>query len=154
MKSLIQHISEKLVINKNFKGNKTSANIKKDAKKLADKYPLPKGMWANGSPLNSITKDAAEIFGDEEIEIIVPYSTFHCIGSAETIYHDVNGLMPYSDNPIKASDATTLFYDTRPIKQSNYLPFLAHSDRFYIKEYEIKDGMPVFTLEKYYESFM
>ena len=49
----------------------------------------------------------------------------------------------------KASDTTTLFYGEKPIKQSNYLPFLTNNDCFYIKEYEIKNGMPVFTLEKY-----
>lgn len=143
MKSLIQHINEKLIINKNYNGEETSA------KQLADKYSKSSGMQANGSSLNQIAHTAAEIFGTEEIEIIVPYSTFHCIGPAETIYHDVNGLMPYSKNSIKASDATTLFYGEKPIKQSNYLPFLTNSDCFYIKEYEIKNGMPVFTLEKY-----
>jgi len=143
MKSLIQHINEKLIINKNYNGNKVSA------KQLADEYPKPSGMWANGSSLNTIARTAADIFRSEEIEIIVPYSTFHCIGPAETIYHDVNGLMPYSENSIKANDATTLFYGEKPIKQSNYLPFLTSRDRYYIKEYEIKNGMPVFTLEKY-----
>ena len=154
MKTLTQHIEEKLVVNKNYKGVKASKETEQKMKELANKYPEPSGMWANGSKLDSITKEAAKIFGSEEIEIIVPYSTFHCIGPADTIYHDVNGLMPYSKTPIKANDATTLFYDTRPIKQSNYLPFLAYSDCFYIKEYEIKNNMAVFTLKKYYESFM
>lgn len=143
MKSLMQHINEKLIINKNYNGEETSA------RELADEYPKPSGMWANGSSLNKIARTAAEIFGTKEIEIIVPYSTFHCIGPAETIYHDVNGLMPYSKNPINTNDATTLFYGEKPIKQSNYLPFLTSSDSFYIKEYEIKNGMPAFTLEKY-----
>ena len=164
MKSLTQHIAEskalhqnvnieeKLVVNKDYKVH--TSDTKSKAKKLADKYPRPKGMWANGSRLNSITKDAAEIFGDEEIEIIVPYSSFHCIGSAKTIYHDVEGLMPYGRHSIHPNDATTLFYGDKKINPGNYLPFQSSSDCYYIKEYDFNNNMAVFKLEKYYESFM
>ena len=165
MKSLIQHIAEskalhqnvniteKLVVNKGYRVEGPTPETKSKAKKLADKYPRPKGMWANGSRLNSITNDAAAIFGDEKIEIIVPYSSFHCIGPAKTKHHDVNGLMPYSKNSIHANDATTLFYADKKINGGNYLPFQSSSDCYYIKEYDFNGDMAVFKLEKYYESY-
>jgi hypothetical protein len=145
----------------------------KDIKKLEalmhefeKQYNLPKGMWANGRKLDTIVKGAQEILGDETvIQIWLPSTNdkdkynencFNCFGTTKQIAKDVVGLMPFTKDPIRdANAAKSLFYGKDHISNGNYLPFLAYSDTFYVKQNaEMKDGVPTFYLVKYYQSFL
>lgn len=134
--------------------------------KFEKAYDLPKGMWANGMQLSVIAEGAQKIFGnDTVIQIWLPKpnkndghdeNCFNCFGTTKQIATDVVGLMPFTKKPIKDENAAkSLFWGKDPIKKGNFLPFLAYSDAFYVKQNaELIDGVPTFYLVRYYESFM
>lgn len=129
-------------------------------------YDLPKGTYANGKKLDTIVKGAQEILGDKTvIQIWLPSindknkyneNCFNCFGTTKQIAKDVVGLMPFTKEPIRDSNAAkSLFYGKDHISNGNYLPFLAYSDTFYVKQNaELINGIPTFYLVRYYESFM
>jgi hypothetical protein len=152
-------LNERLNLNKDSKISKQKIDIdieklRKKADKFCKEGDLPKGMWANGKQLDTLSKMAKNIFGDIVIRINVPYSNFNCYGPANKIYEDVYGQMPFSKKSKSIKTVTTLFYGTTPVDAGNFLPFLAFSDCFYVKSGSIINGVPTFELKRYYESFM
>lgn len=156
MKDLNTYIQEKLVIDPEIidKEKQSKAKLEKMTKDLCNAFPRPSGMWANGSRLNIITAKAKEIFGKTKIKINVPYHGFNCFGPANIIHKDVYGLIPFSKEPLEQSQTKTLFYGTEKVNGGKYIPFQAENEAFYIKSGEVKDNIPTFELEKYYESFI
>lgn len=150
-------LNEKLNLNKDSKISKSKIDLEElnnKVKQFCKEGDLPKGMWANGRKLDTLSQMAMNIFDDIVIRINVPYSGFNCYGPAKKIYTDVYGQMPFSKKSKSIKTVTTLFYGTRPVDAGNFLPFLAYSDCFYVKSGTIIDGVPTFELKKYYESFM
>ena len=160
MKHIIDLISERLNLNKDSKISKPKIDV--DIKKLEKKVEkfckegdLPKGMWANGRQLDTLSKIAMNIFGDIVIRINVPYHGFNCYGPAKKIYEDVYGQMPFSKKSKSIKTVTTLFYNDKLVNSNGiFLPFQAYSDCFYVKSGKLIDGIPTFELKRYYESFM
>ena len=163
MIQLNEYLSTKINPVKVDKQNKDK--LEKLMHEFEKKFDCPRGMWSTGMKLNYITKGAAEIFKDNIIQIWHPRNNnkdeynencFNCYGPANDIYRDVEGLMPFTKNPIRdANSAKTLFYGKDPIKNGNYLPFLSYIDEYYIKQNaEIIDGVPTFYLVRYHVNFM
>ena len=92
-----------------------------------------RGAWTTGHQLPEITKKLAELYGDAEIKIVLPYSGFHCKGPASKVHDDVYGTMPLTRPQKELEDTITLFY---PGMQANhrgtFIPFWADTDCFRI----------------------
>lgn len=95
---------------------------------------MPKeGMGVCGAQADIIAKVCAEIYGDKEIKINVPYHNFNMRGKATDVARDAIGVMPFSKEPIEQDKVTTMFYGDKPINRSNFLPIWADVDVFFIE---------------------
>lgn len=98
-----------------------------------DQFRPKQGFGVTGSQADEIAKVCAEVFGEREIRINVPYSDFNIRGKATDVARETIGVMPFSKAPIKQSDVTTMFYGDRPISRCSFLPIWAECDVFFIK---------------------
>jgi hypothetical protein len=110
----------------------------------------PNDSYHIDSQFDVISKVTAELFGNDNVKFVFPYSTFVAEGSANLIAEETKRSMPSAENPIKHSDITTLYYRKgERLTESNFLPYLAESDTFYIDKVEentiptiyLKDGL-------------
>lgn len=123
--------------------------IIKDEKYLIDKYTKKGTSYETGTQLPYIAKDAAEVYGDSIIDILIPISscyagepdnyTFHCFGKATDIAAEVPRLMPFSERyfaseRMQISDAKTCYWGkNNNLSTGNYLPFLAEDSVYHIE---------------------
>lgn len=110
----------------------------------------PNDSYHIDSQFDVISKVTAELFGNDNVKFVFPYSTFVAEGSANLIAEETKRSMPSAENPINHSDITTMYYRKgEKLTQSNFLPYLAESDTFYIDKVEentiptiyLKDGL-------------
>lgn len=111
---------------------------------------LPSDSYHIDAQFDLISKVTAELFGDDIVKFIFPYSTFIAEGNANVIAEEAKRAMPYSKNPIDESDITTMYYHKGDrLSRGNFLPFLAETATFYIDRIEegemptiyLKDGL-------------
>ena len=107
----------------------------------------PNDSYHIDSQFDTISKVTAELFGDANVKFVFPYSTFTAEGSANLIAEETKRSMPSAENPIKYSDITTMYYRKgEKLTESNFLPYLAYSDTFYIDKVE-EDTIPTIYLK-------
>ena len=92
-----------------------------------------RGAWMTGHQLPDITEKLAELYGDADVKIILPYHGFHCFGSARKVNEDVTGTMPFAKSQKELEDTSTLFYPgMQANRRGTYIPFWADTDCFRI----------------------
>ena len=146
-KSIVIEVIPKVVVKETPKDNRPTseklAELKERFKNSDESYHID-------SHFDVISKATAELFGDENVKFVFPYSTFVAEGNANIIAEETKRSMPFAKNPIKYSNITTMYYRKgKKLTQSNYLPYLADSNTFYIDKIEegaiptiyLKDGL-------------
>ena len=110
----------------------------------------PNDSYHIDSQFDVISRVTAELFGDDNVKFVFPYSTFVAEGSANLIAEEAKRSMPFAKNPINENEITTMYYHKGiPLTRGNFLPFLAESATFYIDKVEVgtiptiylKDGL-------------
>ena len=113
-----------------------------------DKFTPRSGFGVTGYPLDKIANVCAEIYGEREILIVLPYANFNCHGKATEIAKDVDYLMPFHDGDVCGQDkTTTLFYGDTKITRGNYVPFQSDCDVFFLDNVSDVD-VPTIRLKK------
>lgn len=97
----------------------------------------PNDSYHIDSQFDVISRVTAELFGNDNVKFVFPYSTFVAEGSANVIAEEAKRSMAFAENPIEYRDITTMYYRKgEKLTQGNFLPFLAESDTFYIDKVE------------------
>lgn len=101
--------------------------------RLKQFYPRS-GFGVTGDALYKIAEVCAEVFGDKEIRINLPYHNFNCHGRATDIAKETRDLTPFIGKKFCPDEATTnLYYGDSPVGPGNYLPFQSDCDVFFIE---------------------
>lgn len=104
--------------------------------RLKQFYP-EKGFGVTGAPLYEIAEACAEVYGDKEIRINLPYHDFNCRGKATSIAKEVRDLTPFIGKKWRADEATTnLYYGDTPVDRYDFLPFQGDCEVFFIGNIE------------------
>ena len=146
-KSIVIEDTPKVVAKETPKDNRPTSEKLAD---LKERFKNSNESYHIDSQFDLISKVTAELFGNDNVKFVFPYSTFVAEGSAKVIAEEAKRAMPYAKNPINESDITTMYYHKGiPLTRGNFLPFLAESDTFYIDKVEentiptiyLKDGL-------------
>ena len=102
--------------------------------------PEKQRFGATGYQLYKIAEACANVYGDKEIRINLPYYDFNCHGKATNIAKETRDLTPFIGKQIWPDEATTnLYYGNSPVKHNSFLPFQGDCEVFYIES--IKDNV-------------
>lgn len=145
-KSIVIEDTPKVVVKETPKDNRPTSEKLAELKERF-RGERPNDSYHIDSQFDTISKVTAELFGDSNVKFIFPYSTFTAEGSANVIAEEAKRAMSYAENPINESDLTTMYYRKgEKLTQSNFLPFLAESNTFYIDKVE-EDTIPTIYLK-------
>ena len=148
-KSIVIEDTPKVVVKETPKDNRPTSEKLAELKERF-RSERPNDSYHIDSQFDVISKVTAELFGNDNVKFVFPYSTFVAEGSANLIAEETKRSMPFAKDPIENSDITTMYYDKGvKLTQSNFLPYLAESDTFYIDKVEentiptiyLKDGL-------------
>ena len=116
--------------------------------KRLNQFEPRSGFGVTGASLDKIANVCAEIYGEKEIRIVLPYHNFNCYGKATEIAKDVDYLMPFHGGDVCGQDeTTTLFYGDTKVNRGTYLPFQSDADVFFLSA--VSDvGIPTILLMK------
>ena len=148
-KSIVIEDTPKVVVKDTPKDNRPTSEKLAELKERF-RSEQPNDSYHIDSQFDVISKATAELFGNDNVKFVFPYSTFVAEGSANLIAEETKRSMPFTKDPIENSDITTMYYRKgERLTQSNYLPYLAESNTFYIDKVEegtiptiyLKDGL-------------
>lgn len=145
-KSIVIEDTPKVVVKDTPKDNRPN---KEKLAELKERFrsERPNDSYHIDSQFDVISKATADLFGNDNVKFVFPYSTFVAEGSANLIAEETKRSMPFAKDPIENSDITTMYYDKGvKLTQGNYLPYLAESDTFYIDKVE-DDTIPTIYLK-------
>lgn len=148
-KSIVIEDTPKVVVKETPKDNRPTSEKLAELKERF-RGERPNDSYHIDSQFDTISKVTAELFGNDNVKFVFPYSTFVAEGSANLIAEETKRSMPFAKDPIENSDITTMYYRKgERLTQGNYLPYLAESNTFYIDKVEentiptiyLKDGL-------------
>lgn len=144
-KSMVIEDTPKVVVKETPKDNRPTseklAELKERFKNSDESYHID-------SQFDTISKVTAELFGNDNVKFVFPYSTFVAEGNANLIAEETKRSMPFAQNPINENEITTMYYHKGiPLTRGNFLPFLAETDTFYIDRIE-ENTIPTIYLKK------
>jgi hypothetical protein len=145
-KSIVIEDTPKVVVKDTPKDNRPTSEKLAELKERF-RSERPNDSYHIDSQFDVISKATADLFGNDNVKFVFPYSTFVAEGSANLIAEETKRSMPFAKDPIENSDITTMYYDKGvKLTQGNYLPYLAESDTFYIDKVE-DDTIPTIYLK-------